>query len=80
MAALQASCTDDGEGTWRFIDIARPTSCSVLVLPCLPTQLVEKIDAVAKSRHMTLEALVAECMEGIDDPALRSSCHELVLA
>lgn len=80
MAALQASCTDDGEGIWRFIDIARPTSCSVLVLPCLPTQLVEKIDAVAKSRHMTREALVAECMEEIGDPALRSSCHELVLA
>ncbi|PCE30175.1 type II toxin-antitoxin system HicB family antitoxin [Burkholderia ubonensis] len=80
MAALQASCIDDGEGIWRFIDIARPTSCSVLVLLCLPKQLVEKIDAVAKSRHISREALVAECTEGIGVPALRSSCRELVLA
>ncbi|PCE30235.1 type II toxin-antitoxin system HicB family antitoxin [Burkholderia ubonensis] len=80
MAALQASCIDDGEGIWRFIDIARPTSCSVLVLLCLPKQLVEKIDSVAKSRHMSREALVAECTEGIGVPALESSCRELVLA
>ncbi|NHV26870.1 type II toxin-antitoxin system HicB family antitoxin [Burkholderia sp. D-99] len=80
MAALQASFIDDGEGIWRFIDIARPTSCSVAVLLCLPKQLVEKIDAVAKSRHMSREALVAECTEGIGVPALQSSCRELVLA
>ncbi|WP_193101916.1 type II toxin-antitoxin system HicB family antitoxin [Burkholderia sp. Z1] len=80
MAALQASCIDDGEGIWRFIDIARPTSCSVLVLLCLPKALVEKIDAVAKSRHISRETLVAECTNGIGVHASQSSCHELVLA
>lgn len=80
MAALQALCIDDGEGIWRFIDIARPTSCSVLVLLCLPKALVEKIDAVAKSRHISRETLVAECTNGVDVRASQSSCRELVLA
>ncbi|RXV68607.1 HicB family protein [Burkholderia stabilis] len=80
MAALQASCIDDGEGIWRFIDIARPTSCSVLVLLCLPKALVEKIDAVAKARQISRETLVAECTNGIGVHASQSSCHELVLA
>ncbi|HDR9586024.1 TPA: type II toxin-antitoxin system HicB family antitoxin [Burkholderia stabilis] len=80
MAALQASCIDDGEGIWRFIDIARPTSCSVLVLLCLPKTLVEKIDAVAKSRRISRETLVAECTKELGVPALQSSCRGLVLA
>jgi hypothetical protein len=60
MAASQASCVDDSDGIWRFIDLVWSTSCSVLFLHFHPKPLVEKIDAVAKSGHMSREAIVAE--------------------
>lgn len=73
----RASTTARASGGSSILPGRRPVRC----WSCYAAkELVDTIDAVAKSRHISREALVAECTKGIGVPASRSSCHELVLA
>ena len=51
---------DDGEGIWMFVDInlSRGTSQAVSIQFSLPESLLQRLDLVAKERHMTRSALI----------------------
>lgn len=74
---LQALDVDDGEGIWMFIDInlTRVTSKAVGVQLSLLESVLQRVDAAARERHMTLSAFITlAAVHELEPIRMQSSC------